>query len=254
MKHMGLLIAAIFLSLSIFGCGDDEEKKVDIITETLGQPVDQDQDAQVEEIQDDELEALDEAVIPEEEPTALSDDEYIPRIYDSGPYVLQVGVSPSKAVAEKLAKKIENKGFNAYITTVENPADLVGTYYRVRVGYFKKLTQARLFGHNILMPMNIAFWIDNRANDEISNPASDEEDDAEDLDEAGDAGDEVVEIVEEVAPAPAKEEPKTEEKAAAPAVAEKKAAPAAKPAKKDGKPDDWASDDDDWSKDDDWGK
>ena len=36
--------------------------------------------------------------------------------------------------------------------------DLSGTYYRVRIGYFKGLSVARAFGENNLVPLGYSFW------------------------------------------------------------------------------------------------
>ncbi|MGL1937164.1 MAG: SPOR domain-containing protein [Fibrobacterales bacterium] len=258
MKNTGIILASILVVLCFLACGDNEEKKVDIITETLGQPVNDSENGPATDIPEEEFEDIEEAVIPEE-PTALADDEYIPKLYESGSYVLQVGVSPSEVIAKKLATKIESKGYTPYISMVENPGDLVGTFYRVRIGYFKSLTQARLFGHNVLMPMNIAFWIDNRKNDAVGNPAKTEEEVGEE-----EMGDELVEEVidipvesenveqppksEDVSPAAANEVPATEDSAP-----KKEKAQGSNTKKTPGKGDDWASDSDDWANDD-WGK
>ncbi|MGL1901831.1 MAG: SPOR domain-containing protein [Fibrobacterales bacterium] len=262
MKYTGIILASILVALCFLACGDKEEKKVDIITETLGQPVNDSENGPATDIPEEEFEDIEEAVIPEE-PTALADDEYIPKLYESGPYVLQVGVSPSEVIARKLSAKIESKGYTPYISMVENPGDLVGTFYRVRIGYFKSLTQARLFGHNVLMPMNIAFWIDNRKNDEVGNPTKTEEDVGDEEME-----DELVEEVtdvtvesddteqpvknEEMSPA-ADNEVTSEEVPAAFTAPKKEKIQGSKTKKTPGKGDDWASDSDDWANDD-WGK
>jgi cell division septation protein DedD len=99
--------------------------------------------------------------------TRLQLSDNIPKPRQSGDYVLQAGVSDSKVLADILVNKIKRLGYEAYIVQVNDPAQLVGTYYRVRVGFFHTVTDARLFGHNVLKPESIGFWIDNSKNDNL---------------------------------------------------------------------------------------
>jgi hypothetical protein len=88
-----------------------------------------------------------------------------------GTYVLQVGISPSKNQAKKLRDQLKAKGFkHTYLSKVINPGELDGSFFRVRLGYFKTFTEARVFGSKVLKPMEISFWIDNKSNDKVGNP------------------------------------------------------------------------------------
>jgi len=89
-----------------------------------------------------------------------------------GAIVIQVSIQPSKSAANAILKKLEEKGIHGYLAQVENPGELEGTYYRVRVGYFKKLEDAKAFGKSALEPLEFAWWIDNKANDTIGAPES----------------------------------------------------------------------------------
>lgn len=91
-----------------------------------------------------------------------------------GSITIQVSIQPSKRNAQAVLKKLEEKGIRGYLAQVENPGELEGTYYRVRVGYFKKTDDARAFGKASLEPLGFAWWIDNKANDQIGSPESGE--------------------------------------------------------------------------------
>ncbi len=98
---------------------------------------------------------------------SLASSDFTPNIKAAGPYVLQVGTSSYQSDADAMIRKIKKLGYDAYTVEVENPADLQGRFIRVRLGYFSTLSDARLFGHNVLLPNNIPFWIDNRDNDHL---------------------------------------------------------------------------------------
>lgn len=89
-----------------------------------------------------------------------------------GSITIQVSIQPSKRSANAILKKLNEQGIEGYLAQVENPGELEGTYYRVRVGYFKKLEQAKNFGKTKLEPLGFAWWIDNRANDAVGSPES----------------------------------------------------------------------------------
>ncbi len=93
---------------------------------------------------------------------------------EEGNYTIQVGIQPSRKGANALIEKLENSGINgAYVAQVENPGELEGTYYRIRVGFFKTLPQAQGFGKKALAPLGYAWWVDNRSNDAVGTPESD---------------------------------------------------------------------------------
>lgn len=93
-----------------------------------------------------------------------------------GRYVLQVGISPSKAQAKKIRNKLRDQGYKyTYLAEVQDPGELEGTFYRVRLGHFKNVPDARVFGSQVLKPMGISFWIDNKSNDAVGAPEKDEE-------------------------------------------------------------------------------
>ena len=60
-----------------------------------------------------------------------------------GNYVVQVSSWKSRSIAESEALKYSKKGYNSFIETAEVPGR--GTWYRVKVGDFKKLSEAEGF-------------------------------------------------------------------------------------------------------------
>lgn len=91
---------------------------------------------------------------------------YTPRFSEEGRYVVQVRSYPSEASAKKFMQKLLDKGYPAYMAEVNNPTpDLSGTYYRVRVGGFSGISDAKEFGDKVLADMGYEFWVDNKSND-----------------------------------------------------------------------------------------
>lgn len=132
-----------------------------------------------------------------------------------GDYVIQVSIQSSKKAADGIVKKLADQNVKAYIAEVENPGELEGTYYRIRVGYFETSADAQQYGKSVLSALNFAWWVDKSKNDDVGNPGGSYSD--------GDS------MEEETAPAPAP----VAEPAPAPApapVAEPAPAPVAEPA------------------------
>lgn len=121
----------------------------------------------------------------------------------SGSYVIQISIQPSKRNANAIVEKLSSNNIEAYIADVENPGELEGTYYRVRIGYFASIESAQNFGKQTLERLGYAWWVDNKSNDHIGNSESDYEE----YEGSGEEDDEEVEeeeeIVETPAPAPA---------------------------------------------------
>ena len=90
---------------------------------------------------------------------------------NSGKYTIQVAVFPSEASAKNLVKRMADNGIKAYYIKVDNPAQLLGTYYRVRVGYFNGKSAAEAFAGSRLEPLGYAWWVDGSKNDTVGNPA-----------------------------------------------------------------------------------
>jgi len=88
----------------------------------------------------------------------------------SGRYTIQIAVYPSESSAKSLVKRMSANGIRAYYAEVDNPAQLLGLYYRVRVGYFNGRAEAEDFAKSRLEPLGYAWWVDKRKNDKVGNP------------------------------------------------------------------------------------
>jgi cell division septation protein DedD len=93
----------------------------------------------------------------------------------SGPFVIQVSIQASRKAANNVVSKLSDQGIKAYVAEVENPGELEGTFYRVRVGYFSTIANAQQFGKEVLAPQGYAGWVDNRKNDRIGQPGASED-------------------------------------------------------------------------------
>ena len=93
----------------------------------------------------------------------------------SGPFVIQVSIQASRKAANNVVSKLSDQGIKAYVAEVENPGELEGTFYRVRVGYFSSIANAQQFGKEVLAPQGYAGWVDNRKNDRIGQPGASED-------------------------------------------------------------------------------
>jgi cell division septation protein DedD len=93
-----------------------------------------------------------------------------------GKYTIQIAIFPNEGNAKKLVKKMANNNINSYYAKVDNPAQLLGSYYRVRVGYFDEKPVAENFARARLEPLGYTWWVDrsNRDNIGSSSYASDQ--------------------------------------------------------------------------------
>jgi len=98
-------------------------------------------------------------LLPETESNALRDS-----VNASGDWVIQVAVVMQKTRAGAIVNSLKRKGFNAYSVQVTNPGKLVGTYHRVRVGYFGKMRDASDFAKANLSTYK-DWWLDRTEND-----------------------------------------------------------------------------------------
>jgi hypothetical protein len=91
----------------------------------------------------------------------------------TGAYVIQIGVFANKAVAKNVVKKMANNGIDAYIAVVDDPdpeKNMIGTYYRVRIGYFSGLSVAKKFAAARLKPIGYdddGWWVDLSRKDNV---------------------------------------------------------------------------------------
>ncbi len=104
-----------------------------------------------------------------ETPKEVAQEEtFEPNFTPDGRYVVQISCIASEDIADDVAKKFEKKGYPIYVAEVKNPTPmLMGTYFRIRIGGFETMTDARSFGEGSLVKDGYDYWIDNRSNDNI---------------------------------------------------------------------------------------
>jgi len=77
-------------------------------------------------------------------------------------YALQVAAWRSRKPAEKMADLLKNNQFQAYVERADIP-DL-GIYYRVRIGPFKTVHEAKAVGELLKGKYIVDYWVDNFRN------------------------------------------------------------------------------------------
>ncbi|MCL1957082.1 MAG: SPOR domain-containing protein [Fibromonadales bacterium] len=87
-----------------------------------------------------------------------------------GRYVIQISIFPMESSARKLIKKLADNGIKAYNAKVDNPdpeKGMIGTYNRVRIGFFDAKPSAEAFAKSRLEPLGYSWWVDRSRNDNI---------------------------------------------------------------------------------------
>ena len=177
--HSASLLGAIALSCSLLSaCGSKEEEQPTPQVEATP-AVEQPAPVEAEPVQEEpalvpiqSLSESEEQAAPVAEPVrsyASVEQE------SSGPFVIQVSIQPTRRAANNVVSKLSDQGIKAYVAEVENPGELEGTFYRVRVGYFSTIANAQQFGKEVLAPQGYAGWVDNRKNDRIGQPGMSED-------------------------------------------------------------------------------
>lgn len=91
-----------------------------------------------------------------------------PVFSENGRYVVQISCIASEEIAEDVARKLEKKGYHVYLAEVDNPTpQLIGHYFRVRIGGFDNISDAKAFGEGHLVPAGYDYWVDNKSNDNV---------------------------------------------------------------------------------------
>jgi len=107
--------------------------------------------------------------LAEEEEEEEWEPEYEMR-FEDGKYVIQVTLVNTMEQADRVAQRLERNGIKAYIAKVKDPGGIVGTKYRVRVGGFESIYEARTYAQANIAPLGYDWYIDKKSNDHIGNP------------------------------------------------------------------------------------
>lgn len=167
-----LFLAGLIMSIVFSGCNKDknedtfEELTVDN-SEIEPVATDNESDAIFDEFYEESKPEKQES-IPAQESVQKTRMQSQPQFSSDGRYVVQVTCVQSKNFARKIAIKLEDMGYPAYIAEVEDPTtNLAGLYHRVRVGGFPTYSSAKDFGDNYLSNDGYEYWVDNRSNDNV---------------------------------------------------------------------------------------
>jgi hypothetical protein len=107
--------------------------------------------------------------VPEE--TEPEEDETSEISEKEGKFVIQVILMNSMSQADMVVKKLEMNGVAAYVARVKDPAETKGIKYRVRVGDFHFISEAKAYAVANITPLGYRQWyIDNKSNDTIGKP------------------------------------------------------------------------------------
>ena len=163
------MIISVILCIALFGCGkkkdNDSAGNIDSL-ETASLSSEESDDI-FEEFYDEEgkkKEEKERAKTSADDFPASSETEFRP----GGRYVVQVSCVLSKGLAVSVASRLGKKGYPAYVAEVENPTpELIGTYYRIRIGGFDGISKAKDFADNHLTRDGYEYWVDNRSNDNV---------------------------------------------------------------------------------------
>ena len=175
MKKSILSLSAIALASSLLvACNEDEElvPKMDPAKPTAEAPADQpagqatEQAAEQPKADEPELVPIQSLSGNAESAEAAKAEEpaknFVPAAaggvqpLSKGEYVIQVSIQSSKRAANGIVSKLAENGIKAYVAEVENPGELEGTYYRIRVGYFESSANAQEYGKQVLTPTTSA--------------------------------------------------------------------------------------------------
>jgi len=169
MSFNRLVIAGLMVFLAMYGCSKKKSKETESIIDSIktsSSSAGQKSDDIFNEFYDEsgEKKKAKQTKSSDDFPSMPSDVQFSP----NGRYVVQISCVLSKRLAQKVASKLSDKGYPAYIAEVENPTpELLGLYYRVRVGGFDGLSRAKSFADNNLTREGYYYWIDNRSNDNV---------------------------------------------------------------------------------------
>jgi cell division protein FtsN len=86
-------------------------------------------------------------------------------VMEDGKYTVQVSSWRTRRRADQDAERFAEKGFNAYVQQAYIPS-LDGTWYRVRVGSYATLAEARETAAQLAGLLESGFWLDRYQKDE----------------------------------------------------------------------------------------
>jgi len=174
MAFKQILIVAVTMAFVVGGCGKKQEPEIaeSEFSQSSGftdETMSEDTSDIFDEFYDDEgteTTLEDETMIEEAQPPEPP--AYTPEFQVDGKFVVQVSCVASEAIANDNVAQLEARGYPAYVAEVQNPTpELIGTYYRIRIGSFYGVSKAKEFAESILVPGGYDYWVDNKSNDNV---------------------------------------------------------------------------------------
>jgi cell division septation protein DedD len=97
------------------------------------------------------------AMTPEAAPVEEPPAEEIPDYSSAGGYTVQISAGKNPEYVKYLAEKYIARGYDAFVTQTEVDG---ATFYRVRIGVFDNIEEARSLGAELSDKFSIDYWID----------------------------------------------------------------------------------------------
>ncbi len=159
MRLLKFILMVSLVSAFGFGCSKDKDKVSELEKEVIQ---DQSQAAETETpaTQDTSAEAAqpaeEHAMTPEAAPTEEPRKEYNQPTGEG--FTVQVAAGTNYDYAHELADKFVDRGYDAYVTQATvNGED----FYRIRIGNYPTLTEAKSAGSELQDKYSVDYWVDN---------------------------------------------------------------------------------------------
>ena len=154
MNFYKLAAITLLLVAIVFGCSKKKEEAAKLQEEMMGQEemtADSMADSNTFVEEDTLAEIADASAVPEEEPR------YMPKQPSGDGYTVQVAGCEDRTYAEHLVDKYLERGYEPYMTTITIEGQ---TYYRVRIGSFTTMSEAKALKAELADKYSLDVWID----------------------------------------------------------------------------------------------
>ncbi|MBN2226620.1 MAG: SPOR domain-containing protein [candidate division Zixibacteria bacterium] len=155
-----MLLAMVCLIIGMTGCSKDSDEVAELEQEVLDQQgtdylADSSSDAGGEGVavagETDEYAMTPEAAPEEDRPAPMPS-----RPAGSG-YTVQVAAGTNPVYAREQVNLFLDRGYEAYVTEIQVEGE---TFYRIRIGNYETLTEARAMAMELHDKFSVSFWID----------------------------------------------------------------------------------------------
>lgn len=153
MRFFGILGLLVAISLLTISCSDKKEEVAKLEKEVL------DEGADIDSVGDSSA-LTDTLGVQTSSPQTVPDEvepEPFPAIPTGGGYTVQVAGCESQAYAQHLVNVYQDRGYEPYVTNKTVEGQL---YYRVRIGQFENLQEAKVLKADLLDKYSVEAWID----------------------------------------------------------------------------------------------